>query len=546
MTTARNPVLPGFHPDPSICRVGDEFFVVTSTFEYFPGLPVHRSRDLVEWRLVGHAVHREEQLDLSTVPASGGLFAPTIRHHGGRFFVACTLVGGEGRQGSFIVTATDAAGPWSDPVWIDDAPGIDPSLLFDDDGRAWWCGTRLADPGAWPEQTEVWVRELDLATMSLVGDEHVVWHGAVEGAVWAEGPHLYRSGGGVLLVASEGGTERHHAVSAARGASPVGPFVGSKANPLLTHRHLGGDADVANVGHADLVDDGRGGWWATVLATRRLPLDGERADALQGRETWLVPVSFDDGWPVFAPGHGRLADEVEVPWADAHGGGAHGDGADSSVPRALVDDFDLPTLHPELLSIRTAVDANRARLDERPGHLRLHARSGGLHERAAHAFAGFRLEQPVATLSTVVGVPDDAPPGLHAGLALRLSERRFLTFGVRAGTAGAARVVELVMHVDGEDHLLGCADVPMAAATLALTLEIVGFAATARIEHGEDDNEVGSADLSPLSPSEGGGFVGVVGGIFVVCAEPTTDPPVDASVAWANFDRLSLAHAPAR
>ena len=226
MTAARNPVLPGFHPDPSICRVGDEFFVVTSTFEYFPGLPVHRSRDLVEWELVGHAVHREEQLDLSSVAASGGLFAPTIRHHDGRFFVACTVVGGEGRQGSFVVTATDPGGPWSDPAWIEDAPGIDPSILFDDDGRAWWCGTRLADPGDWPEQTEVWVRELDLAAMSLIGDEHVVWHGAVEGAVWAEGPHLYRgigdAGEGVLLLASEGGTERHHAVSAARGPSPIG------------------------------------------------------------------------------------------------------------------------------------------------------------------------------------------------------------------------------------------------------------------------------------------------------------------------------------
>lgn len=537
MTAARNPVLPGFHPDPSICRVGDEFFVVTSTFEYFPGLPVHRSRDLVEWRLAGHAVHREEQLDLSAVPASGGLFAPTIRHHDGRFFVACTLVGGEGRQGSFVVTATDPAGSWSDPIWIDEAVGIDPSLLFDADGRAWWCGTRLADPGTWPEQTEVWVRELDLTTMSLVGDEHVVWHGAVEGAVWAEGPHLYRRGSEVLLVASEGGTERHHAVSAARGPGPAGPFAGSKANPLLTHRHLGGEVDVANVGHADLVDDGRGGWWATVLATRLLPLDGERVDALQGRETWLLPVRFEDGWPVFAPGQGRLADEVEVPWAVGHG---H-DGADSSVPRRLVDDFDGPTLHPELLSVRTVVGANRGRLDERPGHLRLHARSGGLHEPAAHAFTGFRLEQPIATLTTVVETSDAASPGLLAGLALRLSERRYLTFGVRAG--GAGRVVELVLHVDGDDRTVGAVEVPSGRLTLAI--EIDGFEATAGVEHGQHGIEVGSADLSPLSPSEGGGFVGVVGGVFVVCDEPATDVLVDASAAWADFDRLSLVHAPA-
>ncbi|RXZ51244.1 glycoside hydrolase family 43 protein [Agromyces fucosus] len=534
MTAARNPVLPGFHPDPSICRVGDEFFVVTSTFEYFPGLPVHRSRDLVEWELIGHVVHREDQLDLSTVAASGGLFAPTIRHHDGRFFVVCTLVGGEGRQGNFVVTATDPAGPWSDPAWIEEAAGIDPSLLFDDDGRAWWCGTRLAEPGEWHDQTEVWVRELDLATMTLVGEEHVVWHGAVEGAVWAEGPHLYRLDGEVLLLASEGGTDRHHAVSAARGARPAGPFTGSKANPLLTHRHLGGGVGVANVGHADLVDDGRGGWWATALATRRLPIgdanaDVARADALQGRETWLVPVTFEDGWPVFAPGAGRLRDEVDVPWAEGPAAG----------PTMLVDDFDGLALHPELLTVRTAVGSPRVQLGERPGHLRLHAVSGSLAELAPHAFAGFRLEQPTATLATVVEVPDAAPPGMVAGLALRLSEHRHLTFGVRP--RGSGRVVELVLHVDGEDRVLGRAEMP--GGRVGLVLEIDGFAAIARLEHDERRSDVGSADLAPLSPSTGGGtgFAGVVGGVFAIGA-PGTDEHGAAGAAWADFDLLSLVH----
>lgn len=543
MTAARNPVLPGFHPDPSICRVGDDFYVVTSTFEYFPGLPVHRSRDLVEWELVGHAVHREDQVDLSTVAASGGLFAPTIRHHDGRFFVACTLVGGDGRQGSFVVTATEPAGPWSDPAWIEHAAGIDPSILFDDDGRAWWCGTRLADPGDWHEQTEVWVRELDLATMSLIGDERVVWHGAVEGAVWAEGPHLYRRGDEVLLLASEGGTERHHAVSAARGSGPTGPFTGSKANPLLTHRHLGGDLDVANVGHADLVDDGRGGWWATVLATRRLPVDGGRADALQGRETWLVPVVFEDGWPVFAPGTGRLADEVDVPWAEAQ------------APRAstLVDDFDGDGLHAELLTVRTAPGTTRHRLGHRPGHLRLDAVSADLAEPVPHAFAGFRLEQPAATLSTSVELPDAAPAGLTAGLALRLTDRRHLRLAVRvAGDGGTSRVVELVLHVDGDDRLLASIDAP--SGPLGLALEVDGFRAVARVEHGAGGPAagtaaVGTADLAPLSPSDGGGFVGVVGGVFVV-REPSTIVPRGhddlPAPAWADFDRLTLEHAPAR
>lgn len=567
MTAARNPVLPGFHPDPSICRVGDEFYVVTSTFEYFPGLPVHRSRDLVEWQLVGHAVHREEQLDLSTVAASGGLFAPTIRHHDGRFFVACTRIGADGEQDGFVVTATDPAGPWSDPAWIEGASGIDPSLLFDDDGRAWWCGTRLAEPGDWPEQTEVWVRELDVAAMRLVGEEQVVWHGAVEGAVWAEGPHLYRMADGVLLLASEGGTERHHAVSAARGARPTGPFTGSKANPLLTHRHLGRDVEVANVGHADLVDDGRGGWWATVLATRRLAVPGARADgtrgdlaradALQGRETWLVPVAFEDGWPVFAPGAGRLRHEVAVPWADATAPG----------PSRLVDEFDGPALHRELLTIRTAPGMRRSRLGERPGHLRLEAVSRSLAEPVPHAFAGFRLEQPAARLSTALEVPVAAPAGLLAGLALRLTDRRHLRFAVRVAGAdvrgsgsgsgsGCGRVIELVLHIDGDDELLASVEAP--PGRLSLILDIDGFDAVARLERVGDAADgdvavataVGTVDLSPLSPSEGGGFVGVVGGVFVVCERATADHPDSADVhdhgsersAWADFDHLGLEH----
>ena len=191
--------------------------------------------------------------------------------------------------------------------------------------------------------------------------------------------------------------------------------------------------------------------------------------------------------------------------------------------------------------VRTEPSARGARLGVRPGHLRLHAASGSLKERVPHAFAGFRLEQPVATLSTAVEAPDAPPLGLLAGLALRLSEGRYLTFGVRAGTAG--RLVELVLHTDGEDRVLGVADVP--EGRLGLALEIDGFEAIARSEYDELRTIVGSADLSALSPSEGGGFVGVVGGVFVV-GDPDGDGQDAAPAAWADFDVLSLVHAPAR
>ena len=183
---AVNPVRPGFHPDPTICRVdgvdGTWFYLVTSTFEYLPGLPVHRSRDLVHWELVGHALDRPGQVDLSTVGDSGGLFAPTLRHDGERFLLVCTVVGGPpGASGNFVITATDAAGPWSDPVWWPEG-GIDPSILVDGD-RLWAHGTRLVADPAWEQQTEVWVRELDPRTLVPFGPESVVWTGALHGAI---------------------------------------------------------------------------------------------------------------------------------------------------------------------------------------------------------------------------------------------------------------------------------------------------------------------------------------------------------------------------
>lgn len=498
MATVENPILRGCHPDPSICRVGDEFFLVTSSFEYFPGLPVHRSTDLVHWELVGHAVHREGQLDLSGVPSSGGLFAPTIRHHGGRFLVACTLVDGTGRSGSFVLEADDPAGPWSDPVWvIGPEGGIDPSLMIGRDGRAWWCGTRLAEPAGWPEQTEVWVREFDLAAKRLVGPERVVWNGAVAGAVWAEGPHLYEDEHGVLLLASEGGTERHHAVSTARAAAPLGEYRGNPANPVLTHRHLGTDASVANVGHADLVEDGRGGWWAVVLASRR----SAGRDALMGRETWLVPVTWEDGWPVFAPGVGRLSEHVEVTWAErARDGGA-----------ARVVEYSLGGSHPDpgLSFVRTAPGVVRAA--PAGGHedrVRLEPSTASLAAPAPQAFLGFAVEEPWSRVSVTVDQPTAA--GAAAGLALRHSDARHATLLVGDGTAS------LALHVDGEDRTAASIPVEPGAVELELELELDGFSCTGRVRADGAVRELGRLDLGPLSPGATGGFVGLRAGIAAV------------------------------
>jgi xylan 1,4-beta-xylosidase len=302
-----NPVLAGMHPDPSICRLGDTFYLVNSTFEYLPGIPIYASTNLVDWVLLGHGIARKEQLDLSGTRASGGLFAPTIREHKGTFYIACTAVDATGASGNFYITATDPAGEWSNPVWLPDAVGIDPTILFDGDD-VWWAGCReVANPG-YEGETEIWLRRLDLDAGCLTGPEHILWSGAVKGAIWAEGPHLYKHGQYYYLLTAEGGTGDHHAVSVARATCVSGPYLGNPRNPVLTHRHRGDTATVQCVGHADWVQAPDASWWAVALATR--PRHGL---TLLGRETFLTPVAWENDWPVFNPGLGGLPEQGEVP-----------------------------------------------------------------------------------------------------------------------------------------------------------------------------------------------------------------------------------------
>ena len=241
-------------------------------------------------------------LPLDGIRPSGGLYAPTIRYSNGTFYVINTLVDGKTKSGNFIVTATDPAGPWSEPYWLEDAPGIDPSLFFDDDGRAWYTGNRLNAAGHYEGHTEIWLQELDLETMRLIGETHVLWDGAVKGAVWAEAPHIYKIDGSLLSADCR---RRHGSSScrddrAQRRRSPD-RMKAIRGNPILTHRHLGLDYPIVGTGHADLVETQTGEWWMVLLAMR--PYGGYFYNL--GRETFLAPVRWEDGWPIVSPGTGQ-------------------------------------------------------------------------------------------------------------------------------------------------------------------------------------------------------------------------------------------------
>ena len=493
-----NPVLPGFYPDPSVCRVDGEdgtwFYLVNSTFEYLPGLPIHRSRDLITWELLGHAIDRPGQIELSTVADSGGLFAPTIRHDGTRFYVVCTLVGGvEGASGNFIVTAEDAAGPWSDPIWWQ-MDGIDPSILIEADGSMWAHGTRLALEPEWAQQTEVWVRRLNTQTLIPEAEETVVWTGAVRGAVWAEGPHLLQRDGFVYLLAAEGGTSFHHAIVVARADSPVGPFTGNRANPVLTHRNLGRAAPVSNVGHADLVEAPDGSWWAVCLATRAW----NDCDLL-GRETFLVPVTWEDGWPVFAPGEGQLPLNPVGFAAPAH---PRGDTAEAAPGRGIAD----------MIAVRRSPEEFCSETAEG-----FHLEAGQGLDHAAPAFVARRL----VDLTTRVQLRlHGASDGVRAGLALRYSAAAWLAITVGNGSVEIA-------EARGRDAVVTTTQLlsyfgESGPGTLAC--EINGTDAVVLWEPDEGEAVASAAlDISHLCAKHDGGFVGVVFGAVAVGDGGTAD-----------------------
>ena len=246
MLSVKNPIMTGFFPDPSICRVGNKFYTVHSTFAYFPGVPVFESEDLVHWNLISNVLDRDSQVPLSGCQHSEGIFAPTIRYHKGTWYMITTNVSD---QGNFIVTAKDPRGPWSEPYYLGESTGgIDPSLFFDDDGTCYYIGQRPRSAGyRYNGDCEIWVQTLDLDTMQLKPDATIVLTGFQRKAIWPEGPHLYKKDGYYYILHAESGTSIHHSVMIARSKNVFGPYEYCPCNPILTHRHLGAQYPVTCV-----------------------------------------------------------------------------------------------------------------------------------------------------------------------------------------------------------------------------------------------------------------------------------------------------------
>lgn len=372
-----NPVIPGFYPDPSICRVGQDYFLVTSSFEYFPGVPLFHSRDLLHWRQIGHCLTRPSQLPLNNFRPSGGIFAPTIRHHNGVFYMITTNITD---GGNFYVHTRNPFEEWSEPVWVEQS-GIDPSLFFDTDGQVYLTSTYMSQPEP-PAEIDPAVfswgiqqSQLDPVTGKLLSQPRPIWSGT--GGKWPEAPHLYKINNYYYLMIAEGGTDYTHTETIVRGPSPWGPWESCPHNPILTHRSY--QSPFQALGHADMVEAHDGSWWLVCLGFR--PLPGYPPCYHLGRETFLAPVKWNEqGWPVVGQ-NGRIRVEMEGPslspveWEQ----------------RAARDDFDQPDLDLcwNFLGHPRPQDWS---LTDRPGALRLLGNAARLDDGPPVIFVGRRQQ----------------------------------------------------------------------------------------------------------------------------------------------------------
>ena len=291
-----NPIIPGFYPDPSICRSGEDYYLVTSSFEFFPGVPLFHSKDLINWEQIGYVLTRKSQLNLDGCQTSGGIWAPTIRHNNGRFFMITTNFG---NGGNFYVWTDDIRGEWSDPIWVAQE-GIDPSLFFDEDGTV-YLTSKYEDK----ECQGIGQCTINIETGKMLSEIRLIWRGS--GGKYPEGPHLYKRNGMYYLMIAEGGTEYGHMETIARSISPWGPFVSCPLNPILTHRDTTLNMFQA-LGHADIVDTPQGDSWMVFHGIRTTQYMFHHL----GRETMIAPVTWDsDGWPLVNGGR-NISPDMQI------------------------------------------------------------------------------------------------------------------------------------------------------------------------------------------------------------------------------------------
>ena len=485
-----NPVIPGLNPDPSICRVGEDYYLVTSSFHYFPGVPLYHSKDLVNWEQIGHVLTRESQLSLKNARSWSGIYAPTIRYHNGKFYMITTNCSG---KGNFIVTTEDIHGEWSDPMWMD-VPGIDPSLFWDEDGKCWYTGAINDGIG---------LCQVDPDNGTLLSEPRMIWYGT--GGRYPEAPHIYKKDGWYYLLIAEGGTEFGHEVTIARSRTVDGPYEPAPHNPILTHfKQKTQGSQIQGLGHADFVQAHDGSWWTVCLGFR---IQGGQHH-LMGRETFLAPVRWDEGeWPV-VNSDGDISLQMNVPTLPQQPFEAGPQRKEFDNPYVSLDqksDVAAIGLDPDWSWIRNP-EAGRYLLTE--GSLRMYGTASDLNETVSSpTFAGVRQKDIDFSAETCVTLGNSSS-GDKAGMTIFMDAGTHYDIYVTAeGKVGILYAMGVLNH--REEIKVGKGR--------RVWLRVTGDADFYKLWYSTDGQEFKQAGINHtryLSSETVGGFTGIMIGLW--------------------------------
>ena len=481
----KNPILKGFNPDPSICKVNDDYYMATSSFEYFPGLPIYHSKDLVNWKQIGHCLTRESQLNLHRVNASGGLFAPSLRYKDGVFYVICTNVSA---GGNFFCTATDPAGPWSEPIWVD-IKSIDPDIFWDEDGKTYFV--TQGDEG-------IRITEIDIKTGKVLSPERLVWGGI--GGRFPEAPHVYKKDGYYYLLLGEGGTEYAHSATIGRSKYLFGPYESCPLNPILTHcNRIGQGNPIQGVGHADFIQATDGSWWVVFLGFRvTQPYSYYH---ILGRETFLAPVDWPEGgWPQ-VNGNGTVSLQMNAPTLPLH-----------PIEKAPTrTDFNEDKLGLDWQYLRNPILENYS-LTEKKGHLRISASPYTLNETEAVSFVSRRQTEHdfiVETEMELVSSTDNEEAGVT------LIQNNTHHYDLLLKKRGNKNLIQLRVKAGSLSYIAAEQEVE----SNKVKLNIQGTPLSYKFNYTTSENgkyrELGNLDTRYLSTEVAGGFTGVMIGLYI-------------------------------
>ncbi|MBI5471451.1 MAG: glycoside hydrolase family 43 protein [Ignavibacteriae bacterium] len=517
-----NPILAGFYPDPSICKVGSDYYLTNSTFSYFPGLPIFHSKDLVHWKLIGHVMDREVQLNLDKQGVSRGLYAPSIRYHDGLFYVTCTLVD---IGGNFVVTASNPAGPWSNPVWLPEINGVDPSMFFDEDGQAYIIYNSIApeDKPLYNGHRTIRMYEFDVESLKVKGKEILLVNGGVDLSkkpIWIEGPHIFKRNDYYYLFCAEGGTGDQHSEVVFRSKNVDGPYVPYKNNPILTQRHLNQKSEnpITSTGHADFVETDTGEWWAVFLGCRPYPpVDQDYYNT--GRETFLAPVKWsDDDWPVINPGHEQVQYHYPYPIQPLSPTGYTYGGNFT-----MRDDFSTDTLDANWIFLRTPHE-KWYDLTSKKGWLAMRLRPDSASGNTNPSFLGHRQQHLIGSTTVALDF-SAAAENEKAGLLIFQNEKHF--YSLCKSVVGMNSYVQLFKSGESAMEMLASHEIDAGKAHDPLLLRINANADTYAFSYafeGKWTTLKDSVDAKFLSTKVAGGFVGCVYAMYATSSgEPSTN-----------------------